>query len=341
MARRPARVITLALAALFSLAAPHALAGSTHAAKPLAGEHPAAKALEAALASGDAFRMEFVHLDAGLSRQQRALQQRAVARAMRQVRATLPQKATFARLAGLEFTLGPTDEKTVAVNARVGGEDAEHTSTFRLASQPRTQVYLLYRVTAEGAPTTLRLHALMVPVKDRWKTAGLTAFLASHKTMDAPAAVAAAQKEAAAGRHVLALALLGLANQLSRTPRYRTAGFQRTLRAAYEPVAARLGLPEDKPAAFVQLGSEKLPVHYVNARVYSRGPYLVVFREVATLLKPDVMEARQKRLAAAFLKSHPRLKQYFVGIGVSEAPTPPIGRTVRTLYLNEELEPDG
>ena len=210
-------------------------------------------------------------------------------------------------------------------------------SLFRLASKPARQVYLIFKVTAK-ADRTWRLHALMVPVEGGWKTNGLTVFLARYGKMDAEAALAAAQKELAAGRKVLALALYGLANHLGSMPRYRTSAFQERLRAAAQPLILELGVPDDKPVATIRTADGKLPVSYVNARVYGRGAYAVVFRVVGKIEKPSLMEARQKRLAAAFLKAHPEFKNYFVGIGVSEAPDPPIGRTVRTLYLNAELE---
>lgn len=311
-----------------------ARAGSpNHTAKRADRSHPAVKALHQALHAGEAFRMSFACLPEGITPGQR----RAVARALRQVRATLPDDARYEFLTGLELALAPTKEKTVTVEHPVGDEDAKHPSAFRLSSTPPHQAYVVFRTAGEGE-RTWHVHALMLPTGEGWRSGGLTAFLARYKQWDAEAALGAARKESAAGHKVVALALFGLANELGKTPRYRTSGFHQRLRTAFEPLSKALGQPEDRPVEVLQTPSGKLAVHYVNARVYSRGAYLLIFRTVAKLERQAAMEARQRQLAAAFLKAHPELKQYFVGIGVSEAPDPPIGVAVRTLYPNEELE---
>lgn len=310
-----------------------------HAAKAITAEHAAVRALTAALQSGEAFKMGFVYFAPKLPAEAKARQARAVARAMRRLRATLPEKPSYEYMFGCEFTLAAMDERTVAIRRAVGLEMAGATpSRFRLSSKPRQQVYTVFRVKGHG-DRTWRLHALMYPVEGGWKSGGLTAFLERIGTMDAEAALAAGQKEAAAGHGAVALALYGLANELGKMPRYRTSVFQQRLRAAHEPLAKKLGLPH-QAVATVETPTGKFAISYTNARVFRRGAYLLLFREAPRKERPKDPAAHQRQLAAAFLKRHPELKPYFVGIAVNERYTGAAGieSDDRALFLNAELE---
>jgi hypothetical protein len=329
-ARCVATVMSFAVAA-GSLAAEHAAKGVT-------AEHPAAAALKAALENGTAFQMSFAVLPPAADAAAKDRQERAVSRALRRLRSDFPERPAYEFLAGVEFTLAPTAAKAVTVKHPVGDETAEAPSAFTLAPAPASQVYVVHRV-AGGGERAWRLHALMLPAEGGWKSGGLTLIPASIGKLDAEGALAAAQKEAAAGRPVLALALFGLANELSATPRYRTSAFALRLPAAYDPVAKQLGLP-DKPVATVETPGGKLALSYANARVYEKGAYLLLFREAATKDRPADPDAHQRQLAAAFLKSCPELKAHFVGIGVNERYTTPSGieRDDRSLHQVADLE---
>ena len=329
----PLTRLLLCLAAIVAVTVP-ARAGQ-HAAKALTADHAAVQALKTALESGEAFKMSFVALPPAPTDAVRRRQERAVGRAMRRLRATLPEKPSYAFLHGAEFALGATDERTVAVKQPVGGE--KQPSLFRLASKPVRQVYVVFGV-AGAKDRSWRVHALMQPVKDGWKTGGLTAFLDRIGTLNAEAALAAGQKEAAAGHDAVALALFGLANELGKTPRYRTSALHDRVGAAYAPLAKKIGLP-GKPVATVATGGGRFAISYTNARIFGKGAYLLLFREAAQKDRPKDTAAHQKQLAAAFLKAHPEAKAYFVGIAVNERYTDANGieSDDRGLFGNEEL----
>jgi hypothetical protein len=329
---------TLRVIGLLLLATATGGGAAEHAAKAVTAEHPAAVAMKAALDNGTAFEMRFSVLPPAANAEAKDRQERAVSRALRRLRSDLPAKPAYEFRAGVEFALAATNEKLVTVRQPVGDEKADEPSVFRLAPAPLSQVYLVFRVSG-GGERTWRLHALMLPAEGGWKSGGLTLIPTSIGKMDAEGALAAAQKEAAAGRPVLALALFGLANELGTTPRYRTSAFAVRLPAAYDPVAKQLGLPE-KPVATVETPGGKFALSYANARVYEKGAYLLLFREAPLRERPADSDAHQRQLAAAFLKSCPELKAYFVGIAINERYTDPRGveRDDRSLTSVADLE---
>lgn len=329
----PLTHLLLCLAAIAAVAPP--VQAGQHAAKALTAEHAAVQALKTALESGEAFKMGFVALPPAPSDAVRERQKRAVGRAMRRLRATLPAKPSYAFLHGVEFALAATDERTVAVKQPVG--DEKQPSLFRLAGKPARQVYLVFGVSG-AEDRSWRLHALMQPAGDGWKTSGLTALLDRIGKLNAEAALAAGQKEAAEGHDAVALALYGLANELGKTPRYRTAALHARISSAHAPLAKKIGLPE-KPVATVATRGGKFAVSYANARVFGKGAYLLLFREAARKDRPKDPATHQRQLASAFLKAHPESKACFVGIAVNERYTDANGieSDDRGLFGNEEL----
>jgi len=332
-ARRASRAKAwlLCVTALFGATA----RAAEHAAKTATAEHAAVQALKTALESGEAFKMSFVALPPAPTDAVRERQERAVGRAMRRLRAMLPEKPSYAFLHGVEFALAATDERTVAVKQPVG--DEKQPSLFRLAGKPARQVYVVFGLSG-AEDRSWRLHALMQPAGDGWKTGGLTALLDRIGKLNAEAALAAGQKEAAAGHDAVALALYGLANELGKTPRYRTAALHARISSAHAPLAKKIGLPE-KPVATVATRGGRFAISYTNARVFNKGAYLLLFREAARKDRPKDTAAHQKQLAAAFLKAYPEAKACFVGIAVNERYTDANGveSDDRGLFGNDEL----
>lgn len=305
-------------------------------------DHGAVQALQAALESGQVFELSFAVRPEASSEDARERLIRGVRRALLRLRGTLPEEPAYEFLDGVEFTLTNAEKRTVEIHHPVGEETSEHPSLFRLSAKHARQVYALFRVTTEGADRAWHLHALMVPDGDGWKSNGLTLLLARVDSMDAEAALAAGEKEARAEHGAVALALYGLANELGKTPRYRRSGLQARLDAAHEALTRDLGVPE-KPVATVTTAAGKFAISYTNARVFSRGAYLVLFREAAMRQRPAAWRRHQQRLAAAFLKSHPEGKPYFVGIAINERYTDAEGveHDDRSLFHLDELASPG
>ncbi len=303
----------------------------------------AVQALQAALRSGKAFELSFAILPEARTEAARERLVRGVNRALLRLRAKLPETPAYEFLHGVEFTVPKAEERTVEVRQPVGDETADHPSLFRLPAKHARQVYGLFGVTSEGANRAWRLHALMVPEGGGWKSSGLTLLLSRVDSMDAEAALAAGKKEAQVGHGAVALALYGLANELGKTPRYRRSGLHARLATLHQTLTRDLGVPE-KPAATVTTPGGRFAVSYTNARVFSRGAYLVLFREAPMSERPAAWQQHQQRLAAAFLKAHSEMKPYFVGIAINERYTDAEGveHDDRSLFhLDQLTSPSG
>jgi hypothetical protein len=322
--------LLLALAAHLSAAQPTV--------KSLSADHEAVQALQAALASGQAFELSFAALPEARTEAARERLVRGVKRALLRLRAKLPEEPAYEFLHGVEFTVPKAEERTVDIRHPVGDETADHPSLFRLPAKHARQVYVLFRVMGKGLNRAWRLHALMVPEGGGWKSSGLTLLLSRLDSMDADAALAAGKKQAQAGHGAVALALYGLANELGKTPRYRRAGLHARLDAAHQALTRKLGVPE-KPVTTVTTRGGTFTISYTNARVFSRGAYLVLFREAPMGQRPAAWQQHQQRLAAAFLKARPELKPYFVGIAINERYTDAEGveHDDRSLFHLDEL----
>lgn len=273
--------------------------------------HSAAIETLNALGSGRAFQVDFFLLPVRVPAEARARMAKALETTLNGLRTRFDEETVFELADGLDFELAEGLSEPVVYPMR--DERAEHPSMFRLPPGSKRQVYLIISA-ADRAGVTQHLHFLLWPAGEKWRARNVWAKPASVDHLSLDDILAAAAEEEGKGDLLLAFALYTRAAQTAKGPDYRTTGMQHRTQPLLQVFQTRHAAAT--PPAVIDTAEGRIAIEKVGAVEFAQGPHLLLDYGVPAMAGEEEMEAQQKMLAAACLKQHPRIEEYFAGIAV-------------------------
>lgn len=219
------------------------------------------------------------------------------------------------------------------------GEDVKNPSMFNFPPGQKTQAYVVYSC-ADRTGAEYSLHFLMWKIKGAWRAVNSAVFPRKAHGTDFDKTFDAARREHAANRQILALALCYLAGDLSMGPSYRMSGRQRRLRSLHGQVVQSFNLARNKRFDTLATKYGNIDILRLRGICFEDGTSICIGHYAPRDKNRATTKAREKSIALAFLKKHPRLKDYFTQILVATEYTDPTrtNKKHRSKYSVAELE---
>lgn len=305
-----------------------------HTTKRLQADHPAVRQFKEALESRSILRDDFPHVTDELRKATKAFSQQAPA-------GMLPPVTRFQFISGIEFLLSPGGGQTRTVPAPVEeeGEDLDNPSVFRLPGSYARQAYVIYSSTEPAKEATYLTSLLLLKTQGAWVAASMNTSPSEIGGRTARALFGAAQEAESSGRKLEALALYAAASQLAMSSPFRQTAIQQRLVPKYQKLAQELGVGK-RPLASVTTVDGRLNIDRIDARVGVGGAFAILELTVDRLESRDAMEARQERIARAFVREYPGFREHFSGLAVGEFATGTAAKREgwRSVYRFPELD---